>query len=165
MQDHDGTWPSNQHSVRHMKGRGKDNYLKLHNVGVLAALAEVQELPAQHCLAVLTPWDEPASLPSTSALRYNNGRTNVTCCLPFETVRDSDRRAWWLALSFICKKSDPTFRGTKNKENTHSLGRHINEESETRHCQGCKAEKATRREDRQPGSTHLIATRSHVSVF
>lgn len=35
-------------------------HLELHDVGVLAALAEVQELAAQHRLAVLAPRDEPA---------------------------------------------------------------------------------------------------------
>ncbi len=36
-------------------------HLELHDVGVLAALAEVQQLPAQHLLAVLPPRNESAA--------------------------------------------------------------------------------------------------------
>lgn len=94
-------------SWAYQRARG-NVYLKLHNVGVLAALAEVQELPAQHCLAVLTARDEPAQQ-STSALLHNDGRTNVTCCLPVETVRNStEGRVDW--LKFNVQKGEPVFQ-------------------------------------------------------
>jgi hypothetical protein len=38
----------------------KDPHLELHNVGVLPTLTEVQQLAAQHRLAVLAPRNEPA---------------------------------------------------------------------------------------------------------